>query len=92
MQFEWHEEKRLGNLKKHGIDFIDATDIFADFVLCWPSSQTQHSEQRFVAVGQLDGRLITVVFTERGELRRLISARRARKNEEKRYHHATQAR
>lgn len=82
-EFEWDSTKRKANLKKHGIDFADATRIFQEPFLVVPSPRG--GEERFVALGDLDGRIIAVIFTARGETCRLISARRARKNEQKIY-------
>jgi uncharacterized protein len=85
MLFEWSEQKRLMNLCKHGIDFLDAKEIWQGEVLEVPSGQQDYEEQRHLAYGVLDGRIIAVVFTWRGEVRRLISARRARSNERRDY-------
>jgi uncharacterized DUF497 family protein len=85
MLFEWYEQKRLENLSKHGIDFLDAKEIWQGEVLEVPSAQQAHGEQRHIAYGVLDGRIIAVVFTWRGDARRLISARRARRHERQDY-------
>jgi uncharacterized protein len=85
MLFEWYEQKRLENLGKHGIDFLDAKEIWQGEVLEVPSAQPEHGEQRYIAYGRLEGRIIAVVFTWRGEARRLISARRARRHEREDY-------
>jgi len=85
MLFEWYEQKRLENLSKRGIDFLDAKEIWQGEVLEVPSEQQEHGEQRHIAYGVLEGRIIAVVFTWRGEARRLISARRARRHERQDY-------
>jgi uncharacterized protein len=85
MLFEWYEQKRLENLSKHGIDFLDAKEIWQGEVLEVPSAQQEHGEQRHMAYGMLDGRIIAVVFTWRGDARRLISTRRARRHERQDY-------
>jgi uncharacterized DUF497 family protein len=85
MLFEWSEQKRLENLSKHGIDFVDAKEIWQGEVLEVPSEQQEHGEQRHIAYGMLEGRIIAVVFTWRGNARRLISARRARRHERQDY-------
>jgi len=85
VEFEWHEQKRQTNLTKHGIDFVDAIAIWEGSVLEVSSLQLHHGEQRFIAVGRSQGRTITVVFTWRGKIRRLISARAARHYERKNY-------
>lgn len=79
MDFEWDENKNRINIEKHGIDFDDAISIFEENPVVRPSKCAE--EQRYLAVGELRGRRITVVFTIRGDAVRVISARRARKNE-----------
>ena len=86
MDFEWDDEKQLSNVRKHGIDFLDAKEIWRGHVLEIPSVQNHHGEDRFVAIGHEAGRFITVVFTWRGNKRRIISARIARKDERENYH------
>ena len=88
--FEWDEEKRILNLEKHKIDFEDVTEIFDKPLFLKRSDRD--NEIRFVAVGELQSRHITVVFTIRDEVCRLISARRARKNEQENYHAAKSGR
>jgi hypothetical protein len=88
MEFEWDENKRRVNLGTHGIDFEDAIAIWDGSELILPSSQTRHGEERFLAIGECEGRVITVVFTWRGQRIRLISARRARRNERADYRKA----
>ncbi|MCC6716379.1 MAG: BrnT family toxin [Acetobacteraceae bacterium] len=83
-EFEWDEAKRLANVAKHGIDFLDAAAIFALPHLEVEATLTG-GESRHLAIGPLDGRLITVVFTQRGGAIRLISARRSRRVERTRY-------
>ena len=85
MSFEWDENKRQKNLRNHGIDSERAKEIWQGPVLEAPSPQKHHSEQRFLAIGQSEGRFITVVFTWRGKNRRIISARIARKDERENY-------
>lgn len=83
--FEWDEEKRKRNLQKHGIDFVDAKEIWTRYHFELPSGQSTHGEHRRLAIGKLDGRMVTVVFTLRGDTRRLISARYARQKEKEAY-------
>lgn len=83
--FEWDENKRKRNIEKHGIDFLDAKEIWLGPVIGVPSPQAHHGEQRFLATGKSAGRVITVVFTWRGHTRRIISARIARRNERQDY-------
>lgn len=85
LEFEWHDDKRRTNLTAHGINFEDAVTILDGPVLEAPSTQRHHGEQRFLAIGRCEGRIITVVFTYRGPIRRLISARAARHYERENY-------
>jgi len=86
MPFEWDENKRLANLAKHGIDFVDAVQVFADERGFIYRSEVLTGEERHVVVGMAGERWLVVVFIYRGrDVRRIISARRARKNERKRY-------
>ena len=84
--FEWDDEKSRRNLAKHGIDFDDAKEVFYGPVIIRQSNRG--NEERWVAVGYLENRLVAVVFTRRGDVIRIISARRARKNEEREYRNA----
>ena len=89
MAFEWNEEKNKLNVEKHGIDFVDAKEIWKGLVLDLPSPQDHHSEERFIAIGLSKERHITVIYTWRDTNRRLISARKARDNEQKKYENET---
>jgi len=83
--FEWDEAKRRANIAKHGIDFLTATRVFDDAAAYAYPSPASDVEQRFVVVGKVDGMVMAVVYTMRGERRRIISARMARRAERARY-------
>ncbi|MFZ0846649.1 MAG: BrnT family toxin [Pseudolabrys sp.] len=83
--FEWDDNKRRSNVAKHGIDFSDAAEVFADSKQYTFRSTSRSGEQRYVSVGVARGRLIAVVFTQRGDKVRIISARAARKIERAQY-------
>ena len=85
LEFEWDEAKRRKNLAKHGIDFMRAKEIWQGDVLEFASLQGHHGEERFLAVGMNNGYFITVVYTRRHNMLRIISARIARNNERKNY-------
>jgi uncharacterized DUF497 family protein len=80
---EWSEQKAETNRDKHGIDFDDAVDALYRPVLVRRSDR--NNEERWLAIGETNERAIAVVFTWRGDTLRIISARRARKNEERSY-------
>ena len=82
MDFEWDEEKRQANLEKHGIDFLRACQVF-DGRSRLDSDSPREGEHRIQSTAQLEGRFVTVVWTERAGVVRIISARRARDGEER---------
>ena len=82
MSYEWDEQKRLANVKKHGIDFIDVPKVFEDDVVIIPDERFDYGETRFILIGILKSQVIVVAYTERGENIRIISARKATKNEQ----------
>jgi uncharacterized protein len=82
--FEWSETKRLAVLSGRGIDFIDGQLLFdGRSLLTVPSPRS--SEERWLSIGELNGRLTAVVWTRRGDAIRIITMRRARDGEKTRY-------
>lgn len=79
--FEWDEAKRRTNLAKHGIDFADVEGFDFETALIGPDERQDYGERRFIALGFLDGRLHVLVFTMRGDVRWLISLRKANARE-----------
>jgi uncharacterized DUF497 family protein len=75
---------RQGN-GSHGIDFIDAQTIFDYDTIIIEDNRFNYGEQRFIALGLLKGQIIVVVYTERNDIIRIISARKATKNEQQIY-------
>ena len=85
MNFEWDEAKRESNLIKHKLDLLRGADLFDGRpVLSYLSPRGD--EPRTVTVGLVADLLVAVVWTERRDAVRLISMRRARDAESKRYH------
>ena len=82
MQYEWDEQKRLSNVRKHGIDFRDAVEIFESDTVLMEDERFNYGERRFVSLGLLRGRVIVVVHTEQAGVTRIISARKATKYEQ----------
>jgi uncharacterized DUF497 family protein len=91
-EFEWDNNKRLSNVKKHGIDFVDAISVFNDPNQITYRSSHHSSEERHVSVGSMREKLIAVVFTLRGDKLRIISARSARHSEQDRHAQQKEAR
>jgi len=83
MKFEWDENKNKANVKKYGIAFEDAAKIFLAQRVEKRSDRA--NEKRYITVGEVNNRVIAVIYTLRGENVRIISARKARKNEEREY-------
>jgi uncharacterized protein len=83
MLFEWDESKRQSNLAKHHIDFQDALRIFDGPIFEKPGRS--HGEDRVLAIGVLEDIEIVVVYAVRGKRRRIISARRAHRDERQDY-------
>jgi len=74
MEFEWDKTKRLTNLSKHGINFIDVPLVFDGEIVTVEDERFSYGEQRFVTFGLLQRRVIAIVHTEREEYTRIISA------------------
>lgn len=83
--FEWDEAKRRSTLEERGLDFVEARPLFDGRAIVQAPARTA-TEARALTTGQLDdGKLYTVVWTWRGEARRIISFRRARDDEARRH-------
>ncbi len=87
LTFEWDEDKARENLRKHRVSFDEAKTIFWDpFSITIPDPDHSMDEERFVDIGaSVNGRVLVVVYTERGTNIRLISCRRATPFERKKY-------
>jgi uncharacterized DUF497 family protein len=85
MRLEWDEAKRAANLRKHGIDFVGAEAVFAGDTVTIEDERRNYGEQRFVTLGILEGRIVAVVHTERVNVIRIISIRKATNSETKNF-------
>lgn len=84
MEFEWDENKRAANLRKHGLDLLAGAALFDGRpVYVYPSPR--FPEQRFLTIGLLNDEFVALVWTGRGPATRLISLRRARNAEKRAY-------
>lgn len=81
MEFEWDEAKSKRNLQERGFGYDAAALIFEGPVIEWCDVRETWGEARVVAIGSVDGVLFAVVYTDRISVRRIISARKARKKE-----------
>ena len=82
MRYGWDEDKRQENLRRHGLDFMDAERVFAGPTVLKVDDRFDYGEDRFMSLGFLDGRVVSVVHTETDEMIRIISLRKASKREE----------
>jgi uncharacterized protein len=85
MKFTWDETKRISNINKHGLDFTDSHFIFEADTFTFEDKRMIYHEQRFVTLGILNGDVVVVVHTETANEIRVISLRKATKNEQKLY-------
>jgi uncharacterized DUF497 family protein len=85
MRFEWDEAKRRSNLARHGFDFADAQTVFDGTTHTFVDDRFDYGEIRLLTFGMLNGRVIAIVHTESDEVIRLLSMRKALKNEEEAY-------
>ncbi len=89
MRFEWDDQKRRTNVRKHGIDFAAAVEIFSGDTLMIEDDRFDYGERRFISLGLLRGQVIVVAhteeiglleeagITEESSVIRIISARKA---------------
>ena len=85
MQFEWDPAKNRSNFAKHGLHFADAELVFGGPCVSFVDDRFDYGEERFVTLGLLAGRLVTIAHVPRGEATRIISMRKANRREQKIY-------
>ena len=87
MEFEWNSDKATLNLKKHSVSFQEATTVFNDpLSITFPDSDHSVGESRYIIIGVSKfGQLLVVAHAERGEKVRVISARKAIRQERRFY-------
>ena len=86
LKFGWDKSKARCNYVKHGVSFDLAKGVFKDpFAVEFLDDRQDYGEQRFVIIGMVDDHLLYVACTERNEVIRIISARRATSYEEEAY-------
>ncbi|MCX7110472.1 MAG: BrnT family toxin [Proteobacteria bacterium] len=82
MQFTWHEFKRQTNLKKHGLDFAHAQEVFARSTFTFEDDREDYGEQRWITLGLMGQKVVVIVHTETEEEIHIISMREADKDEQ----------
>jgi uncharacterized protein len=85
VRFEWDESKRQLNLTKHGLDFVDAERIFDYDIWEIEDTREDYGEERIITFGLLEGRVVILIYTFREEVLRIISLRKADRDEERLY-------
>jgi len=87
LDFEWDDIKAAENVRNHGVSFAQAALAFRDpFAVEWIDLREAYGEERIILLGMTGSQVLTVVYTERAERIRIISARRATKNEQDLYY------
>ncbi|OHC75792.1 MAG: hypothetical protein A3G18_12580 [Rhodospirillales bacterium RIFCSPLOWO2_12_FULL_58_28] len=82
MELEYDHAKRLAAIAERGIDFEDAALVFnGPRRITWTDNRQDYGEVREITVGELDGRLVVIAHTTRGEVTRIISMRKANERE-----------
>lgn len=85
LQFEWDARKYASNLWKHNIRFEEAAEVFFDESYQFGDASVDDEMREFIIGFSFKYNLLYTVYVERGERIRIISARTATKEEEKRY-------
>ena len=89
IEFEWDEDKAKGNVRKHGVTFEEAVEVFFDPFYQTGDASMDAGEQRDFIIGYTFAlHLLLVVYTARGERNRIVSARPATRTERKLYEEA----
>ena len=83
--FDWSEDNRSANIRARGVDFLRAVRIFRGPVLAVQDDRNDYGEVSWRALGEADGEYFLVVYTWRGETRRIISAWKLGKHGRRRY-------
>ncbi len=82
--YEWDNNKRRQNLAKHGYDFIDAP-LLKNNPRMLAKARIVEGEDRLLATGQINGFIVTMIYTMRANVVRIISLRSASRGEQKAY-------
>ncbi len=87
VRLEWDEAKNQSNIRKHGLDFKDAFQIFSSPMLVRLDTRYNYDEVRWIGIGIIQNRVVVIVYVELpdGETKRVISLRKALAYERKRF-------
>lgn len=85
MSFQWDDAKRESNIQRHGLDFVDAWEVFLAPMLTVSDTRTDYGEDRTIGIGFLRDLVVVIVFTElEPDITRVISLRKATSHERQR--------
>ena len=82
MRIVWDDAKQRANLRKHGLDFADAERVFGGITYTIEDKRFGYGEERFISLGLLGDMVIVIAHTESAHELRIISMRKATRNEE----------
>ncbi|TPP10338.1 BrnT family toxin [Rhizobium glycinendophyticum] len=82
MSILFDPEKRRKALDERGLDFLRADEVFAQRHVTVADTRRDYGEKRYITIGLLDGRMVVMVWTERGDDVRMISMRKANDREQ----------
>ncbi|ANB36013.1 uncharacterized DUF497 family protein [Rhodovulum sulfidophilum] len=85
MRIEFDQSKRDSTLEARGLDMADAAEVFDGPHMTVEDDRIAYGEARFITIGFMSGRMVVLVWTERGRARRIISMRKANGREQKAY-------
>ena len=86
MEFEWDEDKRLANIQKHGVDFVDMPVLFKNPMIERVDDSEEYGEERVIALGTANAAVYRIVFALGKSRVRNISAMRASRNDQEIYY------
>ena len=85
MRIVWDDAKLEANLRKHGLDFADAEQVFSGLTYTVEDQRFPYGEQRFITLGTLHDRVVLIAHTETSREMRIISMRKATRHEQALY-------
>ena len=86
MKFIWDEVKRQANLAKHGLDFAESESVFRGATFTFEDDRFDYGEHRFITIGMFSRTVVVIAHTEEDDVVRVISMRRATRNERRLYY------
>jgi uncharacterized protein len=85
LQFEWDPEKNKANVAKHDLGFENVRRAFSGPMLSRIDGRRDYGEERWIGLGRIEDAVVVVAYTMRSDKVRIISARKANRNEAKTY-------